>query len=159
MDLIGKLFEKREAVKRTETFTAREFVLEIESNNSQYKDYVIFQLTNDRCSVIDRFNIGDELHVTFDIRGRRWVRPADGVVMYFNTLSAWRIEPYAPQQYSAMQRQEYPQQGYQQGFQQGGYQQPAQPTYGQMPPVQPAAAPQSPSFNSSDSDGADNLPF
>ncbi len=129
MEIIGKLFEKRDAVKRSETFTVREFVIEVENPNSQYKDYVLFQVTNDRCSLLDQYNVGEELHVVFDIRGRRWVRPADQQVMYFNTLSAWRVERYNPSAYMSS--------GYQQQPMQGGMQ---QPMYAGVQP-QPMAAP------------------
>lgn len=176
MELIGKLSEKKDAVKRTETFTVREFVLEVQSNNSQYTDYVLFQLTNDRCGLLDQFNTGDELHVTFDIRGRKWTSP-QGEERVFNTLSAWRIEKYDParMQQGAMQgggqaggympNQGFQQPGYQQpmgGYQpyqpNGGYQQPQTPQ-AQQPQAAAQAAPAQPQAQPEAAGNDGDLPF
>ncbi len=93
MEILGKLYEKREAVQRTETFKTREFVLEVEdAKNPQFNNYILFQLVNDRCSIIDPFNVGSQVHVAFDVRGRRWQSP-EGKVQYFNSLNAWRVSP------------------------------------------------------------------
>ena len=48
-------------------------------------------MTNNQCSLIDNFNVGDQITVTFDLRGRKWTNP-QGQEVYFNTLSAWRID-------------------------------------------------------------------
>ncbi len=113
MEIIGKLYEKHDTVQRTQTFSVREFVIEIENpRNPQYNDFVLFQLTNDRCPLIDPFAAGELLQITFDIRGRRWQSP-EGRVSYFNTLNAWRVERYTPQ--AAV----------------GAYQQPVQPAAAQ----------------------------
>ena len=38
----------------------------------------------------DRFNIGDEVKVSFNLKGTRWEK--DGKVNYFTNLDAWRME-------------------------------------------------------------------
>lgn len=48
--------------------------------------YVKFQLTQDRCSIVDNFREGDEVRVHFNLRGREWQGK------YFTNLDAWRIE-------------------------------------------------------------------
>ena len=42
--------------------------------------------------MLDSVRVGDELKVHFNLRGREWTSPKDGVTKYFNTLEAWRIE-------------------------------------------------------------------
>lgn len=157
MQVIGKLEEVHDTVKRTETFSVREFVLEISSPTSQYSEHVLFQLTNGRTTLIDSFQVGQEIVVDFDLQGRKWTNP-EGRVVFFNRLSAWRISPYAPQMAAAQPM--------------GGFQQPAPaPAYGQQPyggyqqqapapatqafqqPAQQAAAPQA------GADNGDDLPF
>ena len=49
-----------------------------------------FQVTQDKCTILDSFNPGDEIRVQFNLRGREWNGPQG--IKYFNTLEAWRIE-------------------------------------------------------------------
>ena len=83
-EIEGKLHKKFETESKTATFQAREFVLHIEDGN--YPQYIKFQLTQDRCGLIDNYNEGDIIKVTFDLRGREWNEK------YFTNLNAWRIE-------------------------------------------------------------------
>ena len=89
----GRLAVKKETEKKTDTFSVREFVLEIPNErDARWNDFVLFQLTNNQCSLLDNVNVNDNINVTFDLRGRKWTNP-EGRDMYFNTLSAWRIDP------------------------------------------------------------------
>lgn len=83
-EIEGKLYKKFETENKTETFKAREFILLIEEGN--YPQYIKFQLTQDRCNLIDKFNEGDTIKVSFDLRGREWNEK------FFTNLNAWRIE-------------------------------------------------------------------
>lgn len=89
MDITGILKVKGEAQQVSEKFKKREFVLT--DNSSQYPQHVSFQLTQDKCNLIDQYNVGDEIKVHFNLRGREWTSPKNEV-KYFNTLEAWRIE-------------------------------------------------------------------
>jgi hypothetical protein len=73
----------------TEKFSKREFV--VTDTSSQYPQDISFQLTKDKCSVLDQFMEGENVEVSFNLRGREWTSP-QGEVRYFNTLEAWRIE-------------------------------------------------------------------
>ncbi len=83
-EIEGKLHRKYDTENKTATFQAREFVLETNSNN--YMQYVKFQLTQDRCGLIDPYSVGDRMKVHFDLRGREWNDK------YFTNLNAWKIE-------------------------------------------------------------------
>lgn len=87
--LSGTLKVKNDTVQVSEKFSKREFVLTDAS--SMYPQDILFQLTQDKCSLIDAANIGEQIEVSFNLRGREWTSPA-GEVKYFNTLEAWRIE-------------------------------------------------------------------
>lgn len=91
MDITGKLHKVFDAVQVSDKFTKREFVIEL-SDNSQYPQYVILQLTQDRVSLVDNFNEGAELTISINLKGRAWTNPKDGETRYFNTLEAWRIQ-------------------------------------------------------------------
>ncbi len=91
-EIQGKLIEKFDAQQVTDRFRKREFVLETRENtgSNEFVETIKIQLTQDRCDLIDSMNIGDDLKVSFNIRGRRWEK--NGQVSYFNNLEAWRIE-------------------------------------------------------------------
>ena len=72
---------------KTATFKAIEFVLEYQDGN--YPQFIKFQLTQDRCDIIDSYKAGDQVKVHFSLRGREWNEK------YFTNLNAWRIEPMA----------------------------------------------------------------
>jgi len=89
MDVTGILKVKGQTQQVSEKFKKREIV--ITDNSSQYPQHISFQLTQDKCSIIDNYNVGDEIKVHFNLRGREWTSP-QGEVKYFNSLEAWRIE-------------------------------------------------------------------
>lgn len=89
MDITGILKVKGEAQQVSEKFKKREFVLT--DNSSQYPQHISFQLTQDKCNLIDPYTVGSEIKVHFNLRGREWTSP-QGEIKYFNTLEAWRLE-------------------------------------------------------------------
>jgi hypothetical protein len=72
----------------SEKFSKREFVIE---TTDQYPQLVIFQLTQDKCELLSAFKVGNQVEVSWNLRGREWTNP-QGEVKYFNTLEAWKIE-------------------------------------------------------------------
>ncbi|MCS6807252.1 MAG: DUF3127 domain-containing protein [Bacteroidota bacterium] len=85
----GKLHAIFDEQQVTEKFRKREFVLEIEDGN--YLQYVKFQLTQDRCSLLNDFRKGDMIKVLFNLSGRE-TKMRDGSIAYFTNLGAWKIE-------------------------------------------------------------------
>ncbi|MDQ3111883.1 MAG: DUF3127 domain-containing protein [Bacteroidota bacterium] len=96
-NITGTLKVKFDEQKVSERFRKRDFV--IQENSSQYPQMISFQLVQDRCNLIDNANVGDEIRVFFNLRGREWKSP-QGETKYFNTIEAWKIEAAnsAPQQ-------------------------------------------------------------
>lgn len=90
MEAVGKLRAVFDTKQFSERFSKREFVLEIV--DGKYPQTVLFQVTGDRCSALDQFQIGDEVRLEFNLRGREWKSP-QGETKYFNSLDVWRIEP------------------------------------------------------------------
>ncbi|MBL0182582.1 MAG: DUF3127 domain-containing protein [Chitinophagaceae bacterium] len=91
-ELTGKLVAKYDTVQRTETFKTREFVVEKtdDINGRTITNYVKFQSVQDKTTIIDRVNVGEEVKVYFNIKGSKWEK--DGKVNYITNLDAWRIE-------------------------------------------------------------------
>lgn len=86
--LIGALVVKEDERAVTATFRTREFVVEVAGE--RWSDFVKFQLAQDKCPLIDAFQLGDLIEVSFNVRGRKWEK--DGKVSYFNSLDAWRLK-------------------------------------------------------------------
>jgi len=87
--LTGTLKVIKDTVQVTEKFSKREFV--VSENSSMYPQEIAFQAAQDKCSMLDGFTEGEQVEVSFNLRGREWTSP-QGEVKYFNTLDAWRIE-------------------------------------------------------------------
>ena len=91
-ELTGKLVAKYDTVQRTETFKTREFAVEKTDDigGRTVTNYVKFQSVQDKTSIIDKVNIGDEIKVSFNIKGSKWEN--EGKVNYITNLDAWRVE-------------------------------------------------------------------
>ena len=75
--LIGQNgFEKRDLVITTE---------------EQYPQTIIIQFTQQRCDLLDSLQVGQNVKVYINIRGREWTNQ-QGEIKYFNTIEGWKIE-------------------------------------------------------------------
>ncbi len=91
-EIVGKMVAVFDIVQRTETFKTREFVIEKTEDigGRVITNYVKFQCVQDKTAMPDRFNLGDEVKVQFNIKGTKWVK--DGRENYITNLDAWRME-------------------------------------------------------------------
>ncbi len=74
----------------TDSFRKREFALEID--DGRYSQTVKFQLVQDKTELLDDFEVGQQVRVHFNLRGREYTRKADGATDYWTNLECWRIE-------------------------------------------------------------------
>jgi hypothetical protein len=90
-EINGKVILKEDVQQISDRFKKREFVIEVENErNSDWNDFIKFQLTQDRCDLLETVSVNEEIKVSFNIKGRKWEK--DGKVNYFSNLEAWRIE-------------------------------------------------------------------
>lgn len=89
--LTGVIHSISETQVISDKFQKREFVLK-EQSNPQYEQYIQLELTQDKCSMLDGYQPGQEVTVNYNLRGRLWTNK-EGVEKCFNTIQAWRIEP------------------------------------------------------------------
>lgn len=68
----------------SDKFSVREFV--ITTPDAKYPQEVIFQTVNDRMDVIAPYGVGQEVTVSFNVRGREY----NG--KYYNTLDAYKVQ-------------------------------------------------------------------
>lgn len=87
--LKGKLIHKGDAKQVSEKFRVMDFV--IETPDEKYPQKVQLQILNDRIQEMDNFKIGEEIEVSFDIRGREYAEPGQPV-KYYNSLNTYKIE-------------------------------------------------------------------
>ena len=73
----------------SDKFSKREFVLTTEAN-TPYPQHVSMEFTQDKCGLLDKYQVGQEVSVDFNLKGREWNGPQG--TKYFNTLQAWKIE-------------------------------------------------------------------
>ncbi|MEL7021954.1 MAG: DUF3127 domain-containing protein [Bacteroidota bacterium] len=83
-EIEGKLHKKFDTEAKSAKFQARDLVIEVA--DGQYPQFIKFQLVQERCSLLDEYNEGEQIKVHFDLRGREW----NG--KYFTNLNAWRLE-------------------------------------------------------------------
>lgn len=86
-ELTGTLHKSFEIQSKSDRFQTREFIVQTQEN---YPQLIKFQLTQDRCGILDAFKTGEVVKVFFDLRGREWNEK------YFTNLQAWKIEANQP---------------------------------------------------------------
>jgi hypothetical protein len=74
-------------------FTKREFVIKLsgEGENPAYPTYAALELLKDKCSLMDQYQLGQEIIAHFNISGRLWAAQGKPEKC-FTSLQAWRIE-------------------------------------------------------------------
>lgn len=75
-----------QTISVSEKFSKRELVVEIPDD--KYPQIVQFEATQDKCQLLDSIGSGQQVEITFALRGREWTNAA-GETKVFNTL---RIE-------------------------------------------------------------------
>lgn len=65
-------------------FQKREFV--VTTNDPNYPQDIKLELIKDKCSVLDTYNVGQDVKVSFNLRGNEY----NG--KYYVNLQAWRVE-------------------------------------------------------------------
>lgn len=88
MKIEGKIKKIFETQTFSSGFQKKEIVV---TTQEQYPQDIIIQFLQDKITLLDVFNIGDEVKVSINIRGREWINP-EGVAKYFNSIDGWKIE-------------------------------------------------------------------
>jgi len=89
MEVIGKIkwideiktygnngFRKREVVVTTE---------------EQYPQHILIEFIQDKCDLLNVYQVGQSVKIGINLRGREWVNP-QGETKYFNSVQGWRID-------------------------------------------------------------------
>ena len=89
MEVTGKI----KKIDETKTFGSngfrkREMVV---TTNEQYPQMILIEFVQDKCDLLNNFNIDDDVKISINLRGREWINPK-GEAVYFNSVQGWRIE-------------------------------------------------------------------
>ena len=74
----------------SDNFKKREFILEI-AQNPQYPQYVKFEFIQDKCDLLDSFEVGQVVDIEFNLNGRLAANK-EGINVCYNCLQAWRVK-------------------------------------------------------------------
>lgn len=89
MEITGKI----KKIDETKTYGAsgfrkREMVVTTEE---QYPQMLQVEFVQDKCDLLNTYQVGEEVKVSINLRGREWINP-EGEAKYFNSIQGWRIE-------------------------------------------------------------------
>ncbi|MFZ2282786.1 MAG: DUF3127 domain-containing protein [Lutibacter sp.] len=89
MEITGKITK----IKEAQTFGAsgfrkRELVI---TTNEQYPQPLMVEFVQDKCDLLNAYQVGQDVKVSINLRGREWINP-QGEAVYFNSIQGWRIE-------------------------------------------------------------------
>lgn len=92
IQLTGVIVQIDEEKQVNERFKKRDFALQVdeEYKGNTYSQFIPMQVSQTKCDWLDRYNVGDEVNVNFNLRGKRYEK--DGVTRYFSTNEVWKIE-------------------------------------------------------------------
>ena len=89
MDISGKLKLINETKEYGNNgFRKREVVITTEE---QYPQDLMIEFIQDKCDLLNSFQVGQSVKVDINLRGREWESP-QGEIKYFNSIQGWRIE-------------------------------------------------------------------
>ena len=89
MEIKGKVHEIGALQQVSETFKKRDLIIEY-AENPTYPEFIRFEAIQDKTALFDSLKPGDEVEVSFNLRGRPWTNK-EGVTTYFNSLIVWRL--------------------------------------------------------------------
>ena len=88
MEVTGKIKVVNAEQQVSASFRKRELVVATEE---QYPQFISINFVQDKCDLLNNYNVGEAVKVSINLRGREWVNP-QGETKYFNDIQGWRIE-------------------------------------------------------------------
>ena len=88
MEVVGKVKVVSPEQQVSASFKKRELVVTTEE---QYVQHILIEFAQDKCDLLNNINVGQEVKVSINLRGREWVNP-QGETKYFNQIQGWKIE-------------------------------------------------------------------
>ena len=89
MEVVGviKMIDQTKEVG-TGGFKKRDIVV---TTDEQFPQHILVQFVQDKCDLLNGFQVGESVKISLNLRGREWQNPK-GEIVYFNTIQGWRID-------------------------------------------------------------------
>jgi hypothetical protein len=91
MEVKGKIKFIGSTQQVSEKFSKREIVV---TTDEQFPQHISIEFNQDKCAILDRYRVGDDVEVGINLRGREWTDP-QGLIKYFNSIQGWNIKKEA----------------------------------------------------------------
>lgn len=91
LEVVGKVKYKSGDIQVSASFKKSELVV---TTDEQYPQHILIEFAQDKCDLVDPYQIGESVKVSINLRGREWVNP-QGETRYFNQIQGWKIERLA----------------------------------------------------------------
>lgn len=88
MEISGKVKVIGAEQQISASFKKREIVV---TTDEQYPQVIMVEFNQDKCAILDKYQVGQDVKISINLRGREWVNP-QGEIKYFNSIQGWRIE-------------------------------------------------------------------
>ena len=88
MEVQGKIKLVGDIQEITDSFRKRELIIVTQEH---YPQTLCIEFVQDKMSLLDDFQEGEEVKIGINLRGREWKNP-EGKIKYFTSLQGWRIE-------------------------------------------------------------------
>ena len=89
MEVVGKIrFVGPTKEVGSNGFRKRDLVV---TTDEQYPQHISISFVQDKCDLLDSYQLGEEIKVSINLRAREWVNP-EGETKYFNDITGWRVE-------------------------------------------------------------------
>ena len=89
MEVQGSIKVIGEVQEISATFKKRELVL---TTDEQYPQTLSIEFIQDKTDLLNSFEVGQNVQVNINLRGREWENPQTKEIKYFNSIQGWRIE-------------------------------------------------------------------
>tara|TARA_B100001027_G_scaffold196183_1_gene152900 strand:+ start:1339 stop:1716 length:378 start_codon:yes stop_codon:yes gene_type:complete len=89
MEVQGSIKVIGEVQEISATFKKRELVV---STDEQYPQTLSIEFIQDKTDLLNKFEIGQNVKVGINLRGREWENPQTKEIKYFNSIQGWRID-------------------------------------------------------------------
>lgn len=91
MEVKGKIKFIGSTQQVSDKFSKRKIVV---STDEQYPQHISIEFNQDKCAILDKYRVGENVEVGINLRGREWTDP-QGLIKYFNSIQGWNIKKEA----------------------------------------------------------------
>ncbi len=91
MEVKGKIKFIGSTQQVSDKFSKREIVV---TTDEQFPQHISIEFNQDKCAILDKYSVGENVEVGINLRGREWTDP-QGLIKYFNSIQGWNIKKEA----------------------------------------------------------------